>query len=56
MMTAVEGLDRAMAAVEAGAQAYLLKPFDAAQLRQVVDRWFQHRDGNGAGADSSPPR
>ena len=40
MMTAVEALDRAMAAVEAGAQDYLLKPFDADRLRQVVDRWF----------------
>lgn len=40
MMTAVEALDRAMAAVEAGAQGYLLKPFDAARLRQIIDRWF----------------
>ena len=34
MMTAVEALDRAMAAVEAGAQSYLLKPFDAVRLRR----------------------
>lgn len=40
MMTAVEALDRAMAAVESGAQGYLLKPFDATRLRQIVDRWF----------------
>ena len=40
MMTAVGALDRAMAAVEAGAQSYLLKPFDGDRLRQVVDRWF----------------
>lgn len=40
MMTAVEALDRAMAAVEAGAQGYLLKPFDAARLRQIIDRWL----------------
>jgi len=40
MMTAVEALDRAMAAVEAGAQGYLLKPFDAVRLRQIIDRWF----------------
>ena len=40
MMTAVEALDRAMAAVEAGAQGYLLKPFDATRLRQIIDRWF----------------
>jgi signal transduction histidine kinase/CheY-like chemotaxis protein len=41
MMTAVEALDRAMAAVEAGAQGYLLKPFDADRLREVVYRWFR---------------
>jgi response regulator of citrate/malate metabolism len=23
-----------------GAQAYLLKPFDAARLKDVVERWF----------------
>jgi len=40
MMTAVEALDRAMAAVESGAQDYLLKPFDGARLRDIVDRWF----------------
>jgi AmiR/NasT family two-component response regulator len=40
MMTAVEALDRAMAAVEAGAQGYLLKPFDAARLRHTIDHWF----------------
>jgi CheY-like chemotaxis protein/anti-sigma regulatory factor (Ser/Thr protein kinase) len=48
IMTAVEGLDRAMAAIEAGAQGYLLKPFDAAQLRQIVDRWFKHQHGSSA--------
>jgi signal transduction histidine kinase/ActR/RegA family two-component response regulator len=41
IMTAVEALDRALLAVECGAQAYLLKPFDAAQLRTVVERWFK---------------
>jgi DNA-binding response OmpR family regulator len=45
MMTAVEALDRAMAAVENGAQGYLLKPFDAARLRQIVDRWFLSGSG-----------
>jgi len=49
MMTAVEALDRAMAAVEAGAQGYLLKPFDAARLRQIVDHWFL------AGASKTDP-
>ncbi len=53
MMTAVEALDRAMAAVEAGAQGYLLKPFDATRLRHIIDRWFL----NGAGhADSTRGR
>lgn len=42
MMTAVEALDRAMAALEVGAQGYLLKPFDAIRLREVVARWFTH--------------
>jgi signal transduction histidine kinase/ActR/RegA family two-component response regulator len=46
VMTAVDALERAMAAVEAGAQGYLLKPFDAAQLRQIVDRWFKHQHGS----------
>ncbi|WP_447599809.1 ATP-binding protein [Nitrospira sp. Nam80] len=41
IMTAVEALDRALLAVEAGAQAYLLKPFDIGQLKQIVDRWFK---------------
>lgn len=50
MMTAVEALDRAMAAVEAGAQGYLLKPFDAARVRQIIDRWFM---AGGSPADSS---
>ncbi len=54
MMTAVEGLDRAMAAVEAGAQGYLLKPFDAGQLRVVVDRWF--KQARGAGVEPQIPK
>ena len=41
IVTAVEALDRALLAMERGAQAYLLKPFDATQLRAVVDRWFK---------------
>ena len=27
--------------MEAGAQAYLLKPFDIGQLKLIVDRWFK---------------
>jgi signal transduction histidine kinase/CheY-like chemotaxis protein len=56
MMTAVDALDRAMAAVEAGAQGYLLKPFDAARLRQIVDRWFSAGAGHAAQLDSSVGR
>ena len=41
IMTAVEALDRALLAMESGAQAYLLKPFDIGQLKLVVDRWFK---------------
>ncbi|MFO0766807.1 MAG: response regulator [Nitrospiraceae bacterium] len=52
MMTAVEGLDRAGAAAEAYAQGYLLKPFDAGQLRQVVDRWFKQTRDTTAGSQA----
>jgi DNA-binding response OmpR family regulator len=41
MITVVEARERAILALEAGAQAYLLKPFDPAQLHQVVTRWFR---------------
>jgi CheY-like chemotaxis protein len=40
MITASTIQDRAVEAVGKGAQAYLLKPFNAAQLKQVVERWF----------------
>jgi len=39
MMTAI-AREAAAQAVEAGAQAYVLKPFDAAQLKRIVERWF----------------
>jgi len=39
IITAAEARERALAAVQAGAQAYLLKPFDAGQLKQIVERW-----------------
>lgn len=48
MVTASGAKDRAVQAVSVGAQDYLLKPFDALQLRQVVERWF--------GANVSPGR
>jgi CheY-like chemotaxis protein/two-component sensor histidine kinase len=56
MMTAVEALDRAMAAVESGAQDYLLKPFDGARLRHIVDRWFNSGSGHSGQVDSSMER
>jgi CheY-like chemotaxis protein/two-component sensor histidine kinase len=40
MVTASGAKDRAVQAVSVGAQDYLLKPFDAGQLREVVERWF----------------
>jgi DNA-binding response OmpR family regulator len=45
IMTAVEALDRALMAMEAGAQAYLLKPFDIDQLKLIVDRWLKPAAG-----------
>lgn len=39
MITAAEARARALVAMQAGAQAYLLKPFDAAQLKEIVERW-----------------
>ena len=38
MITAAEARERAVIAMQAGAQAYLLKPFDVGQLQQVVER------------------
>jgi CheY-like chemotaxis protein len=40
MITASGSKERAIQAVAMGAQAYLLKPFDAARLKDVVERWF----------------
>ncbi len=40
MITASEAQERAMQAVSEGAQDFLLKPFEAAQLKRVVERWF----------------
>jgi signal transduction histidine kinase/CheY-like chemotaxis protein len=56
MMTAVEALDRAMASVEAGAQGYLLKPFDAVRLREIVARWFTQSRGTFLPNDPSVKR
>ncbi len=40
MVTASEAKDRAIAAMEHGANAYLLKPFDAVQFQYVTSQWF----------------
>jgi CheY-like chemotaxis protein len=40
MVTASGSKERAVQAVNMGAQAYLLKPFEAAQLKETVERWF----------------
>lgn len=41
MITAVAARERALLAIEAGAQAYLLKPFDWVQMQRVVNFWFR---------------
>lgn len=41
MITASGSQELAIKAIGMGAQAYLLKPFDASALQQVMDRWFQ---------------
>jgi signal transduction histidine kinase/ActR/RegA family two-component response regulator len=40
MITAAEARDSALTAIQAGAQAYLLKPFEAAELLRVVEEWL----------------
>ncbi len=40
MITAAGARERALLAMEAGAQAYLLKPLDAEQFRLTIDRWL----------------
>jgi DNA-binding response OmpR family regulator len=40
MVTASGAKDSAIRAIGMGAQAYLLKPFEAGELDQVVDAWF----------------
>ncbi|HSA62078.1 MAG TPA: ATP-binding protein [Nitrospiraceae bacterium] len=41
MITASGSQELAVKAIGMGAQAYLLKPFDAAELQQLMDCWFQ---------------
>ncbi len=40
MVTAASARENVTLAISAGAQAYLLKPFDAAQIKQAAERWF----------------
>lgn len=40
MITASGSKERAVQAVHMGAQAYLLKPFEAVHLKETVERWF----------------
>ena len=41
IMTASGSRELAVQAIGMGAQAYLLKPFDAGELHAVMERWFQ---------------
>jgi signal transduction histidine kinase len=40
MITASENRERAIEAIQLGAQAFVLKPFQAARLKEVIERWF----------------
>ena len=40
IVTAASAREDVIAAMRAGAQAYLLKPFDTPQIRHVAERWF----------------
>jgi signal transduction histidine kinase len=42
IMTASGSQELAVQAIGMGAQAYLLKPFDADELHAVMERWFQY--------------
>ena len=50
IITAAESRERAMRAVETGAQAYLLKPFNAGQFERVVLQCFGKRASDQHGA------
>ena len=40
IITAASTGDKVISAIRAGAQAYLLKPFDTSQIKQVADSWL----------------
>jgi signal transduction histidine kinase len=42
MITAADSRESALVAMQSGAHAYLLKPFDARQLKEVVEQWVGH--------------
>lgn len=44
MVTASGARETAVRAIGMGAQAYLLKPFDAAELQRVIDAWFHQAE------------
>ena len=46
IVTAAGGGKHMMPAITAGAQAYLLKPFDTPQVRQIAERWFGEPHGS----------
>jgi len=41
MITAAGDKESAVQAIGHGAQAFLLKPFDAEELRHIVESWFR---------------
>ena len=49
MVTAAGTADLANASLQAGAQACLYKPFDQAQIKHVVERWFGRPLDQGTG-------
>jgi response regulator of citrate/malate metabolism len=40
IVTAATARESVSSAISAGAQAYLLKPFDTSQIKHVAERWF----------------
>jgi len=40
IVTAASARENVTSAMRAGAQAYLLKPFDTPQIKDVAERWF----------------